>query len=160
MTAGQDQPGAGAAVAIVLTPIPRARFVAALCGLHKVAGTVLETSGGPIVVLDDAAVEAAEQAARTLSGFLKGAPFLLALARDGEVQVQEWRAGTIASRPAPGLALAESPGVVTTLLTGAQTIDQVAETHEDKVHDTRMNRFSAYRELLKETKALRREQKG
>ncbi|WP_062384646.1 hypothetical protein [Demequina iriomotensis] len=143
-------------VAVILTPIPRARFLTALCGLHKVAGTVLETSGGPIVVLDDASRESAERAARALSGFLKGTPFLLAESRAGNVRVQEWRGGAVENEPPAGLALADSPGVVTTILTGAQSIAQVAETHEDKVHSTAMGRVAAYRELLRETKELRK----
>ncbi|WP_062518417.1 hypothetical protein [Demequina gelatinilytica] len=154
---GQPVPDATGEVAVVMTPIPRAGFVAALCGLHKVRGQVLETSGGPIVVLDDASETAAVQSVRALSGFLKGAPFLLALARDGQVQMQEWRGGALTSRPAPGIALADSPGVVTTLLSGTQTIDQVAQTHQDKVRSTSMSRFAAYRALLKETKELKKE---
>ncbi|WP_062522389.1 hypothetical protein [Demequina silvatica] len=145
-------------VALLLTPIPNRRFLTALCALHKVRGRVLETSGGPIAVLDDATAGSAQHAARALSGFVKGAEFLLAESRDGNVKVELWKAGAMERELPAGLALADAPGVVTTLLTGAQTLDQVAETHEQKVHSTDMGRVKAYRELLKETKALKKAQ--
>ena len=145
-------------VALLLTPIPSARFLTALLALHKVRGRVLETSGGPLAVFEDASPAAVNSATRTVSGFVKQAEFLLAVTRDGQAKVEVWKGG-VAVRDLPaGLALADAPGVVTTLLTGAQSIDDVASTHADKVHSTKMSRFAAYRELLKEAKALRRNQ--
>ncbi|WP_062465094.1 hypothetical protein [Demequina soli] len=145
-------------VALLLTPIPSPRFLTALCALTKVRGRVLETSGGPVAVLDDASPESAERSARAVSGFLKGSEFLLAESRAGNVRVQSWKGGAVAEELPAGLVLADSPGVVTSLLTGVQTLDQVAETHDEKIHSTDIGRVKAYRELLRETKALKKGQ--
>ncbi|WP_062312827.1 hypothetical protein [Demequina rhizosphaerae] len=143
-------------VAIILTPIPRPRFLTALCAVNKIGGHVLETSGGPIAILDDASPESAEKAARTVSAFIKGPEFMLAESREGNVRVQVWKAGAVDREVPAGLALADSPGVVTSLLTRASTFEEIAETHEDKVHSTDVGRIKAYRELIKETNALRK----
>lgn len=54
-------------VALLLTPIPSARFLTALLALHKVRGRVLETSGGPLAVFEDASPAAVNSATRTVS---------------------------------------------------------------------------------------------
>ncbi|WP_062297075.1 hypothetical protein [Demequina maris] len=144
-------------VAIILTPIPRPRFLTALCAVNGIRGHVLETSGGPIAVLDDAEPASVEKAARAVSGFIKGPEFLVAESREGNVRVQVWKAGAMEREVPAGLALADSPGVVTSLLTRASTFAEIAETHEDKVHSTHLGRIKAYRELIKEANALRKD---
>ncbi|WP_296665654.1 hypothetical protein [Demequina sp.] len=143
-------------IAVIMTPLPRPRFLTALCAFNKVDATVLETSAGPMAVLADASPEATQRSARTVSAFVKQAEFLVIANRGGTVRVDVWKGSTPVRELSPGLALADAPGVVTTIITGAQTIDQVALTHPDKVHSTKIGRFKAYRELLAETKEIRR----
>jgi len=145
-------------VAVILSPIPRTRFMVALCALTKVRATVLETSAGPMAVLDDATPEGARRSAKALSAFVQQAEFVLVESRAGNIHVDVWKGADAVRELPPGLALNDAPGVVTSILTGVQTIDQVAETHPDKVHTTDMGRVSAYRELLRETKALKKGQ--
>ncbi len=150
--------GGAGDVAVILAPVPRARFVTALCAFHRVGASVLETAAGPMAVLDDGTPEATADAARALSAFLKGLDFLVVENRGGTVRVTSWKGGAAVRELPAGLALADAPGVVTSIVTGAQTIEQLAATHPDKVHRADMGRFAAYRELLRETRALRRAQ--
>lgn len=143
-------------VGAILTSVPNARLLVALCSFTKVRATVLETSAGPFAVLDDATEESLTRAASALSGFLKGSQFLAFAAREEHVMAHLWVSGTVQREVPSGLALAEAPGVLTTILTGAQTLDQIAQTHPDKVHPANLGRFAAYRALVAETRALRR----
>jgi hypothetical protein len=45
-------------------------------------------------------------------------------------------------------------------MTGAQTIDELAATHPDKVFDARMSRMKAFRELRKLAKQARQQAEG
>ncbi len=111
-----------------------------------------------MAVLTDTSEEAVAKAARTVSSFVSKVELMLVVNRGGQATAQIWRGGQVAQELPAGLALNDAPGVLTTLVTGAQTFDDIAATHPDKVHETTMSRFSAYRELLKETKRLRKEQ--
>lgn len=137
------------AIAAILTPIPSGRVLAALCALNGTRGQVIETSAGAMAVLDDAAPGAVDILAADVSGFAKEHPLLALERRDGQVSVWRYQAGRKETSLPPGLALNEAPGVVTTLMAGSQTIDELAETHRDKVFSARMSRFKAFRELRK-----------
>lgn len=154
---GREEAGT-ADFAAILSPIPSSRFITAACALNKIDARILTTSGGPIAVLTDASEEAVAKAAKTLSAFVSRAEFMLVTNRGGQASAQIWLGGQAVRTLPAGLALNDAPGVLTTLVTGAQTLDQVAETHPDKVHSATMGRFAAYRELLKETKRLKQEQ--
>ncbi|WP_062377425.1 hypothetical protein [Demequina pelophila] len=145
----------GPRIAALLTPMPRPGFVTALCALNKISGRVLETSAGSLLVLDDASPEASEAAAKACSGFASKVHFLLVRNEAGQLTADLWAGGSQQRSLPPGLALADAPGVVTSILTGAQTIDDVAETHPEKVHGTNMGRIAAFRLLARETRALR-----
>ena len=149
---------AAEAFAAILSPIPSPRFLTALCALNKIDARILSTSGGPVAVLSDASEEAVAKAAKTVSAFVSRAEFMLVTRRDGQATAQIWLGGQVSKELPAGLALNDAPGVLTTLVTGAQTFEEIAATHPDKVHDAAMSRFAAYRELLKETKRLRKEQ--
>lgn len=140
---GQD------AIAAILTPIPSGRVLAALCALNGTRGQVLETSAGAMAVVDDASPGVVDSLAAAVSGFAKEHPLLALERRDGQVSVWRYQAGRKGDSLPPGLALNEAPGVVTTLMSGSQTIAQLAETHPDKVFSARMSRFKAFRELRK-----------
>ncbi|MDN4477092.1 hypothetical protein [Demequina lignilytica] len=144
--------------AAILSPIPSPRFLTALCALNKVDARILSTSGGPVAVLTDTDEEAVAKAAKTVSAFVARAEFMLVVNRGGQATAQIWLGGQVAKDVPAGLALNDAPGVLTTLVTGAQSFDEIAATHPDKVHEATMSRFAAYRELLKETRRLRKEQ--
>ncbi len=143
VTPGQD------AIAAILTPIPSGRVLAALCALNGTRGQVIETSAGAMAVLDDASPGTVENLAAAVSGFAQEHPLLALERRDGQVSVWRYQAGRKGESLPPGLALNEAPGVVTTLMSGSQTIEQLAQTHPDKVFTARMSRFKAFRELRK-----------
>ena len=150
-----DDPASGAmepgedTIAAILTPIPSGRVLAALCALNGTRGQVIETSAGAMAVLDDATPGAVDALAAAVSGFAKEHPLLALERRDGQVSVWRYQAGRKGESLPPGLALNEAPGVVTTLMAGSQTIDQLAQTHPDKVFSARISRFKAFRELRK-----------
>lgn len=141
--------------AAILSSIASSGFLTSLCAFNKIGARVLETSGGPVAVLEDASPEAVAKAAKTVSSFVARAEFMVLTQRDGQAAAQIWLGGRAAKDIPAGLALGDAPGVVTTLLTGAQTIDELAASHPDKVHSTQMGRLKAYRQLLAETRRLK-----
>lgn len=161
---GSDDGGSGRdaalesdALAALLTPIPNGRVLAALCAINGARGQVIETSAGAMAMLDDASPAALNRAAAAVSSFAKEHPLLALERRDGQVSVWRYQGGARGDSLPPGLALNEAPGVVTTLMAGSQTIDELSRTHEDKVFSARMSRFKAFRELRKLSRQAKRE---
>lgn len=139
-------------IAALFTPIPNGKVLAALCGVNTVRARVLETSGGTLAVLDDASPEALDRAASAISTFAKQAPLLAMERRAGQITIWTYTAGVQGKSLPPGLALNDAPGVVITLMSGAQTIDDLAASHPDKVHDAprgRLRSFWALRSLAR-----------
>jgi hypothetical protein len=153
----QDVPPATVAI---LTPIPNGKVLAAVCAVNGIQGQVIETSAGAFAVLDDASQGATDQAGQAISTFVKAQPILAMERRDGHITVTQWLAGENKGNLPPGLALDQAPGAITTLMTGAQTIDELAQTHPDKVHTARMGRLKAVRELRKLGKQARNQKEG
>ncbi len=149
--------GAPAQMAALFTPIPDGKVLAALCALSGVRAQILETSAGALAVLDDAAPDNLHGAAHSVSSFAKERPLLAMERRDAQITVWRYLAGQRGDTMPPGLALNDAPAVVTTLMTGAQTIADVALTHEDKVSDAHMGRFAAFRALRRLSKQAKRE---
>lgn len=149
MTSEEALDGAPAQIAALFTPIPNGKVLAALCGLNGVKARVLETSAGAFAVLDDARPDTLHGAAHSVSTFAKERPLLAMERRDGQITVWRYLAGQRGDTLPPGLALNDAPGVVTTLMTGAQTLDDLSETHADKVFDARMGKFAAFVQLRK-----------
>jgi hypothetical protein len=144
----------------LLTPIANGKALAAVCALNGVQGRVLETSVGAFAVLDDTSDGATDKAGEVVSAFVKLEPILAMERRAGQITVTRWLAGDKGDQLAPGFALDQAPGAIVTLMTGSQTIDELAEAHPGKVFDARMGRFAAFRELRKLSKQARREQRG
>ena len=149
--------GTPAQIAAIFTPIPNGKVLAALCSLNGVKATILETSAGAIAVLDDARPASMHAAAHSVSSFAKERPLLAMERRDGQITVWRYLAGQRGDTLPPGLALNDAPGVVTTLMTGAQSIDDLSDSHHDKVFDAHMSRFAAFRALRKLSKQAKRE---
>ena len=156
--APQDDSASTDAIAAILTPIPSGRVLAALCALNGTRGQVIVTSAGAMAVLDDAEPGAVQSLAAAVSGFAKEHPLLALERRDGHVSVWRYQAGRQEDELPPGLALNEAPGVVTTLMSGSQTIDELAHTHPDKVFSARMSRFKAFRDLRKLARKAKKSQ--
>ncbi len=93
-----------------------------------------------------------------ISGFVKDRPILALERRAGQITVTRWEAGTAREKLAPGFALDDAPGAVVSLMTGAQTMDDLAAVHPEKVFDARMGRMKAFRELRKLCKQAQRDQ--
>jgi len=110
-------------------------------------------------VLHDATPDNLHGAARYVSRFAKERPLVAMERRDGQITVWRYLAGQRGDTLPPGLALNDAPGVVTTLMTGAQTIADLAETHEDKVFDAHMSKFAAFRQLRTLSTQAKREAK-
>ena len=147
--------GTASQIAALFTPIPNGRVLAALCGLNKVNARVLETSGGTLAVLADASEEALDHAAAAISTFAQQSPLLAMERRAGQITIHTYTAGERGTSLPPGLALNDAPGVVTTLMSGAQTIDDLAASHPDKVHGAprgRLRSFWALRTLARAAK--------
>lgn len=144
----------------VFTPINNGRVLAAVCALNGVKGQAIETSAGAFAVLDDTSEGATDRAGEVISAFVKTQPVLAMERRAGQVTVTRWQAGAKQGTMPPGLALNEAPGVITTLMSGAQTIDEMARTHPGKVFEARMSRFAAFRELRRAAKDARKGMKA
>lgn len=143
------------ATVALFTSIPNGKVLAAVCAVNAIKGKVLETSAGAFAVLDDTSEGATTQAGQAISMFVKTVPILAMERRDGQITVTQWESGESKGTLAPGFALDQAPGVIVSLMTGSQTIEQIAETHPDKVFDARMGRMKAVRELRKLAKQAR-----
>ena len=141
----------------LFTPIPNGKVLAAVCAVNGLRGRVLETAAGAFAVLDDTSAGSTDKAGEVISGFVKDRPILALERRAGQITVTRWEAGTAREKLAPGFALDEAPGAVVSLMTGAQTMDDLAAVHPEKVFDARMGRMAAFRELRKLSKQARSE---
>ncbi|WP_062072704.1 hypothetical protein [Demequina sediminicola] len=148
------------AVSAIFTPIANGRMLAAVCSLNDVKGRCLETSAGALVMLDDASIENSARAAEVLSGFVKTQPVLQMDRRGGQITIIRWLAGVNAGKVAPGLALDNAPGVLETLMTGVQTVDELAMTHPGKVFEARMSKMAAFKELRRAAKDAKKQYKA
>lgn len=133
----------------LFTPIPNGAVLAAVCAVNGLKGRVLETAAGAFAVLDDASEGATEKAGQVISGFAAGQPILAMERRGGQITVTRWEDAEAREKLAPGFALDDAPGAVVSLMTGSQTMDDLAAVHPDKVFDARMGRVAAFRELRK-----------
>ena len=70
-----------------------------------------------------------------------------------------WENGEAREKLAPGFALDAAPGAVVSLMSGAQTMDDLAAVHPEKVFDARMSRVAAFRELRKFAKQAKQQLK-
>ncbi len=131
----------------LLTPIPNGKVLAALCALNKIRATVLETSAGAFAVIEDTSESSTDNAGRAISAFVRDRPMLAMERRAGQITIHRWLAGQKGESVAPGLALDQAPGAIVSLMTGAQHIDDLAATHDDKVFDANMGRFKAFMQL-------------
>ena len=143
----------------LLTPVPNGKVVAAICSINKIRGMVIETSAGAFAVIEDTSEGSTEAAAAAISTFVRDHPVLAMERREGQVTIHQWLGGTQGKKLAPGLALDQAPGAITTLMMGTQTIDELAETHPDKVFKANMSRFTAFRQLRKLAKQAKKEQR-
>lgn len=155
-----SEPNAERDIIAILTPIPNGKVLASLCAVNGLPGQVIETSAGAFAVLDDAAEGAADKAAEAVSAFAKGHPVLALERRAGQITVAKWEGGARTGTLPPGLALDQAPGAITSLLTGSQSIDELAATHPDKVYSARVGRVKALRELRKLAKQAKKQQGG
>lgn len=140
-------PTSSTATAALLTPIPNGKVLAALLAVNGLKGRVLENSAGTLAVLDDASDRSLHSAAGIISSFAKERPLVALVRRDGQITAWRYMGGERGDTQAPGLILNEAPGVVSTIMSGAQTMDDIAATHPDKVFDAHMGRFAAFRQL-------------
>ena len=152
-----DFPSTSSATAALLTPIPNGKVLAALFGVNGLNGRVLENSAGTLAVLDDSSDRALHAAAAIISNFANDAPLVALVRRDGQITAWKYFAGERGDTQAPGLILNEAPGVVSAIMSGAQTIYQVAATHPDKVFDAHMSRIAALKLLRASAKLAKRQ---
>jgi hypothetical protein len=141
----------------LLTPIPNGKVLAAICSLNNIGGKVIETGAGAFAVLDDTSEGATDHAGQVISSFVKERPMLAMERRGGQITIHRWMGGERGEQLSPGFALDDAPGAITTLMMGTETIEQLAATHPDKVHDANMSRMKAFRELRKLAKQAKRD---
>lgn len=144
----------------LFTPIQNGRVLAAVCALNGVKGQAIETSAGAFAVLDDTSAGAVDTAGEVISAFVKTQPILAMERRAGQITIHRWTGGAKGDKLPPGLALDQAPGVITTLMAGTQTIDEIAATHPGKVFEARMSRMAAFRELRKASKEAKKQYKA
>lgn len=140
----------------LFTPIPNGEVLAAVCAVNGLKGRVIETAAGAFAVLDDTSDGATDKAGEVISGFVKDRPILALERRTGQITVTQWEAGVKVDTLAPGLALDKAPGVIISLMTGAQTMDELVVTHADRVFDARMGRMKAFKALRALAKQAKR----
>ena len=143
----------------LFTPIPNGAVLASVCAVNGLKGRVLETAAGAFAVLDDTSDGATEKAGQVISGFTAGQPILAMERRSGQITVTRWENGEAREKLAPGFALDAAPGAVVSLMSGAQTLDDLAAVHPEKVFDARMSRVAAFRELRKFAKQAKQQLK-
>lgn len=155
-----DPPAASAdkATVALLTPLPNGKVLAAICSLNSISGKVIETGAGAFAVLDDTSEGAVDHAGKAISSFVKDRPMLAMERRGGHITIHRWTAGVKGESLSPGFALDEAPGAITGLMMGTETMENLAVTHPDKVHDANMGRIKAVRELRKMAKQAKRAQ--
>ncbi|WP_084040253.1 hypothetical protein [Demequina sp. NBRC 110053] len=144
----------------LFTPIQNGRVLAAVCSLNGVKGQTIETSAGAFAVLDDTSAGAVDAAGQVISAFVKTQPILAMERRKGQITITRWLGGQKGDTLPPGLALDSAPGVITTLMAGTQTIDELAATHPGKTFEARMGRIEAFRELRRASKAAKKQYKA
>lgn len=149
---------AESATVALLTPIPNGKVLAAICSLNSIGGKVIETGAGAFAVLNDTSEGAVDHAGKVISTFVKDRPMLAMERRGGHITIHRWTAGVKGESISPGFALDEAPGAIADLMMGTETIDGLAVTHPDKVHDANMGRVQAFRQLRKLAKEAKRAQ--
>lgn len=157
---GETGPHVDKDTVALFTPIQNGRVLAAVCALNGVHGQTIETAAGAFAVLDDTSAGAVDRAGEVVSAFVKTQPVLALERRAGQITIHQWFDGTKGEKLAPGLALDDAPGVIVTLMTGSQTIDELAATHPGRTFDARMGRFAAFRELRRAAKDAKRQYKA
>ncbi|WP_061960346.1 hypothetical protein [Demequina flava] len=148
------------AVSAIFTPVNNGRMLAAVCSLNEVQGRCIETSAGALVMLDDTEPGNSARAAQALSAFVKTQPILQMDRRAGQISITRWLAGEDKGKVPPGLALDNAPGVLETLMTGVQTVDELAMTHPGKVFEARMSKMAAFKELRRASKDAKKRYKA
>lgn len=157
---GESGPHVDHDTVALFTPIQNGRVLAAVCALNGVQGQTIETAAGAFAVLDDTSSGAVDFAGQVVSAFVKTQPILAMERRAGQITIHQWLGGAKGEKLAPGLALDDAPGVITTLMTGTQNIDELAATHPGKIFSARMGKFAAFRELRKAAKAAKKQYKA
>lgn len=133
----------------IFSPIPNGKVKAALCQLNGFAASVLETAAGTLAILDDTSEGRGAKAGEVVSVYARDMHVMVLDRRGGQLSAELYYAGHhVKSLPA-GLALSDAPGVVLSLASGAQTIDDIAQTHPDKVFRAQGSRWSAFWQLQK-----------
>lgn len=141
--------------AAVFTRLNDQRVLAAVMALGGCKGRTLLTSAGALGVLDDTSRAAVDRAGQVVSNFAKNVPIVVIERTDGQLSVRQWAQGHPGESLPPGLSLNDAPGVVLSLASGAQSFDDVAPTHEDKIADARMSKWKAFRTLRNLAKETR-----
>lgn len=144
----------------LLAPIPNGQVLAALCQLNRLPCRTLENSAGTIAVFDDTSRETGEKAGKAISAHARGLQVVVLDRRDGQLTVDLYKGGAKTKSLAPGLALSDAPGVVLSLASGGQSLDEVAATHPEKVFEGRGGRWAAFRALQRLGKQAREEQRN
>ena len=133
----------------IFAPIPNGKVMAALCQLNGFTGRVLETSAGTVAVLVNTREGAAAKAGEVVSVYAKDMTVMVLDRRDGQLTIDLYQTGHHIKSLPPGLALADAPGVIVSLASGAQTMDDLAETHPDKVFAASGGKWKAFWTLQK-----------
>jgi hypothetical protein len=133
----------------IFAPIPNGKVMAALCQLNGFKGRVLETAAGTLAVLSDAKEGTGAKAGEVVSVYAKDMQVMILDRRGGQLAVDLYFAGHHTKSLPPGLALADAPGVLLSLASGGQTMDDLAATHPDKVFEAGGSKWSAFWTLQK-----------
>ncbi len=146
---------ADAELLAVFTPVADQRVLAAVMAMGGCRGQVLLTSGGAFGVLDDTSDAMATKVGEVVSNFVKTMPVVVLDRKDGQISAVEWKAGARVRSLPPGLALDNAPGVLLSVMSGAQSFDEVAALHEDKLSSARISKWKAFRALRAVAKETR-----
>ena len=158
---GDETPGFLARDTVaLLTPIANGDVLAAICALGGCKCDVLEVPGGTLAVLVDQDEEATGRAARAVATVAGGAIVLAMERRGGQLTVVRWQGTEPGEELPPGLALDRAPEAVTSLMTGAVTVEDLFARDPSLVHSGRVGRFRALWRLRRLARQGRREHRA
>ncbi len=136
--------GNKAKVALLITQLRSARFLAALCKLSQISALCLDSPQGACAILTDLDGDRPEQAAKQLTSMVNGFGLVLAVNRADKVDMHLWTGGQEGDSFAPPLVLSSTALFVEDLLTGSLSLKDLQEQGADLIDSGKMSQVEAY----------------
>lgn len=119
--------GNKAKMAVIITQLRSARFLAALCSLTDISAVCLDSDRGACAILRNRDGDGPEHAAKDLTSSVRGLGVILAVNRADKVETHLWIGGQEGTAYAPPVILSSAPLFVEDLLTGSLSIKDLQD---------------------------------